>query len=187
MSSYFDISETPIADLVLLRRKLLGDSRGYLERFFCQGDLKGLLKGRSIVQMNHTLTVARGTVRGLHYQMPPHAEIKFVSCIRGEVFDVAVDLRRESSTFLMWHAEILSADNHRTIVIPEGFAHGFQALSDECEMVYLHTEAYQPSAERGLSAVDPKLSIQWPLPVSNQSPRDLAHSLIDGTFEGVAL
>ena len=97
------------------------------------------------------MTASRGTVRGMHFQHPPHAETKFVSCLRGEVFDVAVDLRNGSPTFLHWHAEILSADNHRTLVIPEGFAHGFQTLSDDCEMLYFHTAAYNPEAEGGLN------------------------------------
>lgn len=187
MSQRFDLIDTPLAGVVLLQRKLLGDSRGYLERLYCMDELQSLLAGRSIVQVNHTLTAAKGTVRGMHYQLPPHTEVKFVSCLRGVVFDVAVDLRHGSPTFLQWHAEILSADNHKTLVIPEGFAHGFQTLSEDCEMLYLHTMAYQPLAERGVTATDPQLSIRWPLPVDGQSPRDMAHPLLDPYFNGVVL
>jgi dTDP-4-dehydrorhamnose 3,5-epimerase len=186
MSTRFDILDTILAGLQLLQRKPIGDSRGYLERLFCVDELQTLIPGKHIAQINHTLTESRGTVRGMHFQRPPHAEIKFVSCLRGEVFDVAVDLRDNSPTFLRWHAEVLSADNHKTLVIPEGFAHGFQTLTDDCEMLYFHTATYQPGAEGGLNAQDPRLAIQWPLPVAGLSLRDAAHPLLDDEFTGVA-
>lgn len=185
MSTRFDILDTPLPGLRILQRKPIGDSRGYLERLFCTDELQALAPGRHIAQINHTLTASRGTMRGMHFQRPPHAEIKFVSCLRGEVFDVAVDLRDNSPTFLRWHAEVLSADNHKTLVIPEGFAHGFQTLTDDCEMLYFHTAAYQPSAEGGLNVQDPRLAIQWPLPVAGLSPRDAAHPLLSEDFTGV--
>jgi dTDP-4-dehydrorhamnose 3,5-epimerase len=139
------------------------------------------------MQINHTLTAKRGTVRGLHFQYPPHAEIKIVSCLHGEVFDVAVDLRQGSPTFLHWHAEILSANNHRTLLIPEGYAHGFQTLAEDCELLYFHTSAYQPGAESGLNAQDPALNIHWPEAVIELSSRDLAHPYITADFVGVAV
>lgn len=184
MSSRFDILGTPIPGLCVLQRKPIGDSRGYLERLFCSEELQALAPGKSIAQINHTLTANRGTVRGMHFQRSPHAEIKFVSCLRGEVFDVAVDLRHNSPTFLRWHAELLSADNHKTLVIPEGFAHGFQTLTDDCEMLYFHTAAYQAGAEGGLNAEDPRLAIQWPLTVAGLSPRDAAHPWVGDEFVG---
>ncbi len=186
MTTRFDILSTAIQGLAVLQRKPLGDSRGYLERLFCAGELAELLDGRAIVQINHTLTASRGTARGLHFQHPPHAETKFVSCLHGRIFDVAVDLRRGSPTFLRWHAEILSADNHRTLMIPEGFAHGFQALADNCEMLYFHTAAYDPAAEGGLHTEDPRIAIEWPLPVAGLSPRDAGHPLLDDSFSGIA-
>jgi dTDP-4-dehydrorhamnose 3,5-epimerase len=185
MSIRFDILDTPLAGLRMLLRKPIGDSRGYLERLFCTEELQPLASGRHIAQINHTLTAVRGTVRGMHFQHPPHAETKFVSCLRGEVFDVAVDLRHNSPTFLRWHAERLSADNHKTFVIPEGFAHGFQVLTDDCEMLYFHTATFQPGAEGGLNAEDPRLAIQWPLLVVGLSPRDAAHPLLNEDFIGV--
>lgn len=185
MSGRFEIRSTPIDGLCVVQRKPLGDSRGYLERLYCGEELHTLAPAKHIAQINHTLTVNRGTVRGMHFQLPPHAEIKFVSCLRGEVFDVAIDLRHNSPTFLRWHAELLSADNHRTLVIPEGFAHGFQTLTDDCEMLYFHTAAYQPDAERGVNALDPRLAIQWPLPFAGLSPRDAAHPFLDDHFSGV--
>lgn len=186
MSARFDILPTPLADLHVLQRKSLGDSRGYLERLFCMDELQPLIDGKRIEQINHTLTSHRGTVRGLHFQHPPHAETKFVHCLRGEVFDVAVDLRRDSPTFLHWHAEILSGDNHKTLVIPEGFAHGFQTLSDNCEMLYFHTAAYHQATEGGLRIDDPRLAIRWPLPVAGLSARDAAHPLLNEDVAGVS-
>jgi dTDP-4-dehydrorhamnose 3,5-epimerase len=187
MSALFDIIDTPIQGLKLLQRKPLSDDRGYLERMFCSEELQAFIPGKCIAQINHTLTIKRGVVRGMHFQRPPHAEIKFVSCLHGEVFDVAVDLRRDSLTFLHWHAEILTAGNKKTFVIPEGFAHGFQTLTKDCEMLYLHTTAYQADAEGGLNARDPRLGIQWPLPITSQSARDLAHPIISEGFSGVTI
>ena len=150
MSSRFDIFDTPLKGLNLIQRKPIGDSRGYLERLFCAEELQALIPGKGIVQINRTITAKHCSVRGMHFQHPPHAETKFVSCLRGKVLDVAVDMRQGSPTFLHWHAEVLSASNHKTLMIPEGFAHGFQALCDDCELIYLHSRAYTPGAEAGL-------------------------------------
>lgn len=185
MSDRFDIRETSIPGLTLIQRRPLQDSRGYLERVFCMQELGEIMRGRSIVQINRTLTSRRGTVRGMHYQEPPAAEAKLVSCLRGEVYDVAVDLRESSPTFLQWHAERLSAENRRTLAIPEGFAHGFQTLTDECELLYLHTAAYAPEAERGLDPRDPMLAVDWPLKISELSPRDAKLPLLGSDFRGL--
>ena len=187
MNHRFEILDTPIDRLKLIQRKPIGDQRGYLERMFCAEELQSLIGGRSIAQINHTLTARRGTVRGLHFQYPPHAEIKVVNCLRGEVFDVAVDLRQGSATFLRWHAEILSAENHKTLLIPEGFAHGFQTLTEDCELLYFHTAAWQPGAEGGLNAQDPTLDIRWPVPVTELSPRDAAHPRVTKELIGMAV
>lgn len=172
--SRFILEATAIAGVTVLQRQPLGDARGYLERLFCQEELAAILAGRTIVQINHTLTAKAGTLRGLHFQHPPHAEMKLVSCLRGEVDDVALDQRADSPTFGRHHAEILSAENHRTLVIPEGCAHGFQTLTDDCELLYLHTAAFAPDAEGGVNALDPTLGIAWPLPVGERSARDRA-------------
>jgi dTDP-4-dehydrorhamnose 3,5-epimerase len=187
MSPRFDILDTPLQGLKLIRRKPIGDHRGYLERMFCAEELQSLIPGKGVLQVNHTLTAKRGTVRGLHFQLPPYAETKFVSCLRGEVFDVAVDLRQGAPTFLHWHAEILSNDNHRTLLIPEGFAHGFQTLTEDCELLYFHTAVYQPSAEGGLHPQDPRLDIRWPEAVLDLSSRDAAHPLVTEEFVGVVV
>jgi len=185
--SRFTLTALPLAGLTLVQRHPLGDARGYLERLYCQDELAGLLAGRPIVQINHTLTAKAGTVRGLHFQHPPHAEMKAVTCLRGEVFDVAVDLRQGSPTFLHWHAERLSAANHRTLIIPEGFAHGFQTLTGDCELLYLHTAAYHAPAEGALNATDPRLGIAWPLPITDRSARDQNHPLVEESFTGILL
>ena len=187
MSARFDIATTTLTGLNVLTRKHIGDSRGWFERIFCIEELQEVLGQRSVVQINRTLTQQKGSVRGMHYQHAPSAEMKFVSCLRGEVFDVAVDLRPGSATFLQWHAELLSADNSKTLVIPEGFAHGFQTLTEDCEMIYLHTAAYDPAAEDGLNPQDPVLAITWPLPMTELSARDASHPLIVANFTGVRL
>ena len=185
--SRFAIEKTPIDGLHVFQRKPIGDERGYLERMFCGDELKSIIGQRSIVQINHTLTEKAGTVRGMHFQHPPHAEMKLVSCLRGEVFDVAVDLRKGSPTFLHWHAEVLTEANHKTFMIPEGFAHGFQTLTDDCELLYLHTAAYAPDAESGLNALDPRLAIAWPMPIAERSARDKQHAMLTSEFSGLSL
>jgi dTDP-4-dehydrorhamnose 3,5-epimerase len=187
MNNRFDVLPTAITGLVVLQRHPIGDHRGHLERMFCADELHAIITPRAIVQINHTYTAKRGTVRGMHFQYPPHAEMKLVSCLRGEIFDVAVDVRRGCKSFLRHHGEILSAANRRTLLIPEGFAHGYQALTDDCEMLYLHTAAYDPDSEGALNAIDPRLAIPWPLPISEQSPRDLGHPMLAADFTGVSV
>jgi dTDP-4-dehydrorhamnose 3,5-epimerase len=185
MSSRFDLVGTPIPGLMVAVRKALQDERGWLERVFCADELAPLMGGRRIAQINRTLTASAGTVRGLHYQRPPAADMKLVTCLRGQVMDVAVDVRRGSPTFLRWHAGLLTGDNRRTVVIPEGFAHGFQTLTDDCELLYLHTNVYVPDLEGGLDATDPRLGIDWPLPVGTRSDRDRNHPTVTPAFQGI--
>ncbi len=185
--SRFDFITTPLSGLVLVQRKAIEDERGFLSRFYCAEEFREAGLYKPVAQMNHTLTRKHGAVRGLHYQHPPHAETKLVSCLRGEILDVAVDLRRDSPTFLHWHGEILSSSNRKSLLIPEGFAHGFQALTEDCELIYLHTASYRPEAEGALNVVDPALGIVWPLPVIDLSARDRSHTFIDKNFQGVIL
>lgn len=168
----FRINDLRIPGLKLIQRTLIGDQRGFLCRLFCAEELALAGWTKPIAQINHTLTAKQGTVRGMHFQHPPHAEMKLVSCLRGKVFDVAVDIRPDSPTYLHWHAEELSADNHKALLIPEGFAHGFQALTNNVELLYCHSAPYVPEAEGGLNALDPKLAIAWPLEISEMSERD---------------
>lgn len=186
MSARFSAAETPIRGLVLIERKPVGDARGSLERLFCVEELGELTGGKGVAQVNRTVTLRCGAVRGLHFQRRPFAETKLVSCLRGEVFDVAVDLRQGSPTFLKWHAAVLSADNHLTFAIPEGFAHGFQTLCDDCELLYVHTAPYRPDHEGGVNATDPRLAIRWPREITERSPRDAALPLLAPEFSGLA-
>lgn len=179
MSGRFDVTELPLSGLKLVSRKRLGDSRGFLSRLFCAAELAAAGWIKSIAQINHTYTSQRGTVRGMHFQRPPHAEMKLVSCIRGEVWDVAVDVRADSPSFLHWHAERLSADNGHALLIPEGFAHGFQSLTDDVELLYCHSAGYDAPSEGGLNPRDPRLEISWPLPIAALSPRDSGHPPIE--------
>lgn len=180
-----EVSATPLAGLKIIQRRCIEDSRGYFSRLFCAEELRGAGFHGAIVQINQTLTRHRGAVRGMHFQHVPYAEIKIVSCLRGEVFDVAVDLRRGSPTFLSWHGDVLSSGNRKSLLIPEGFAHGFQTLTDDCELLYFHSAPYVPTAEGALNARDPRLSIEWPLPVGEMSERDRLHPLLEPDFTGI--
>ncbi|MES2025555.1 MAG: dTDP-4-dehydrorhamnose 3,5-epimerase [Pseudomonadota bacterium] len=181
----FDFITTPLKDLVVVQRKAIEDDRGFLSRFYCMDEFAAIGINQPIAQINHTFTCKKGAVRGLHFQHLPHAETKLVSCLKGEIWDVAVDLRSDSLTFLQWHGEILSAANRKSLLIPEGFAHGFQALTDDCELIYLHTAAYHPESEGALNATDPKLGIAWPLAITEISDRDRHHKLIEESFQGI--
>jgi len=180
------ITELPLIGLKRITRQPLGDHRGFLVRLFCAQELAAAGWVKPVSQINHTHTAKRGTVRGVHYQTPPHAEQKLVSCIRGEVWDVAVDLRPDSTTFLQWHAEKLTAENGQSLLIPEGFAHGFQALTDHAELIYCHSTAYSAECEAGIRPTDPMLLIDWPLPIQDLSSRDSRHPLLNDRFPGVA-
>jgi dTDP-4-dehydrorhamnose 3,5-epimerase len=160
------------------------DMRGSFERLFCEQEWTDIRPGLHFVQVNLSTTMRLGTVRGMHLQVAPAEEAKLIRCVRGRVFDVAADLRRGSPTFLKWHAVELSADEPREMFIPEGFAHGFQALSNDVQLLYFHTAPWTRDRERAVRYDDPRLAISWPLPVSEVSDRDRGHPLLDGTFTG---
>jgi len=185
MSERFNFTETPMARLFKIERKSIADSRGFFSRFFCAEEFKEIGFTKSIVQMNHTLTKQKGAVRGMHYQRPPYAEAKVITCVRGKIFDVVIDIRHNSKTYLKWYAEILSAKNEISLYIPEGFAHGFQALTDNCELIYLHTATYEPSAEGVINVLDSKVAIDWPGKITEISDRDNNAPMIDNKFESV--
>ena len=161
------------------------DSRGSFSRVFCKNELCEVGHFDNIAQINHSINQKSGTIRGLHFQIPPSAEIKIVKCIKGAIFDVIVDIRKGSSTFLKWYGEELSSENMKMMYIPKGFAHGFQTLRHESELIYVDTAFYSPDHEGALRFNDPILKINWPLPVSNISERDCAHPLIGKTFKGM--
>lgn len=185
--SLFNIISTPLSGLKVVQRKVTKDHRGFFSRLYCDEEFRAFGVDKSIVQVNHSLTRKIGAVRGLHFQYPPHAEIKLVNCLKGEIWDVAVDLRSGSPTYLQWYGEILSATNNKSLLIPEGFAHGFQALSEDCELIYFHTAAYQAEAEGALNVEDPQLNIEWPLAIADLSQRDRSHPFIEHKRQEVVL
>ena len=185
--SRFGIVDTPISGLKIVERSPRSDERGFLTRLFCSGELQSVGWDKPIAQVNQTLTRRTGAVRGLHFQSPPHAEMKLVSCIRGEVWDVAVDLRRGSPTFLQWFGANLSADNCRALLIPEGFAHGFQTLTEDCELIYFHSCAYHAESEGAVQPEDPRVAVRWPRPITEMSARDQGHPMLSAGFEGIVI
>lgn len=176
---------TPLNGLFEIRTTKVGDARGQFSRLFCETDFANIRPHLHFTQINLSETRQRGSIRGMHYQTPPAAEAKLIRCLRGKVFDVAVDVRAGSPTFLRWHALELSDDNDCAVFIPEGFAHGFQALTDDVQLLYLHTAPWTPACEAGLRHDDPRLGIAWPLPVGMISDKDRGYQLIDADFRGV--
>ena len=185
MTQRFDIVETDLAGLRVIKRQPIGDARGYLQRLFCSEELAAAGWLAPVAQVNHTYTKRAGSVRGLHLQLAPFAEMKLITCMRGEVWDVAVDLRANSATFLKWHALLLTAENKTSYLIPPGFAHGFQTLTDEVEMLYCHSQAYTPSSEMGLNVLDKKLNVSWPMAITDMSEKDKNWPMLDDAFQGI--
>ncbi len=177
--------KTPIAGAWIIEGKPIQDQRGAFSRLFCEQALQSMLDGKRIVQINHSITRGVGAIRGLHYQHTPYAEMKIVRCLKGRVFDVAIDLRQGSATFLKWISLELSPENGRAFIIPEGCAHGFQVLEEDSELLYLHTAFYRPEAEDGVRFNDPKIQVDWPLTPSDVSQRDFNHPYLSEDFTGI--
>ncbi len=169
----------------MVRHDIHSDPRGRFKRQYCEREFAEAGLNTSWVQVNHSVTVGRGSIRGLHFQRPPAAEIKLVSCSVGRAFDVAADLRQGSPTFLQWTA--VEIGEEKSLYIPEGCAHGFQALTDEVQLIYQHSAYHSPEAEGGVRFDDPAIGIAWPLPVGTMSDRDSSFALIGDGFEGIAL
>ena len=174
-----------VTGAAVAKSERLGDARGYFARLFCQEELREWNHGRPIQQINLSFTKSAGSIRGLHFQHPPKTEDKAVRCLRGSVFDVILDLRRDSPTFMQWSAVELSSVALNMVYVPRGCAHGFQTLEPECEMLYLHTEFYNPEYEGGFRFDSPCLGIRWPRPVGEVSPRDLALPILTSRYPGV--
>lgn len=176
------LSALPIAGAFVVQSTPRGDSRGSFMRLFCAHDFAEANGARQIVQINWSHTVLAGTVRGLHFQQGADADAKWVRCMEGCVWDVIVDLRPDSPTFMQWHAVELSAENCRAVFIPEGCAHGFQSLEPDSRLLYLHTAFHNPAAERGVAFNDPQLAIAWPRDVTLLSDRDRALPTVQTLF-----
>jgi dTDP-4-dehydrorhamnose 3,5-epimerase len=168
-------TETPIRGAFVITLETRGDERGWFGRFFCQREFEQHGLNPKVVQINNSHNKHKGTLRGLHYQLAPKAESKTVRCIRGAFWDVVVDLRPDSPTFLQHHGVELSAENRSALHIPAGCAAGLLTLTDDSESLYLTSEFYAPECERGLRYNDPKLAIKWPFAPSIVSDKDLKH------------
>ena len=181
------LEQTKIEGIFAIHSEPFKDERGFFNRIFCQKELEAIKPGIVIAQVNHSMTKTKGTIRGMHFQNPPHAEMKIIRCVKGSIFDVAVDLRKDSPTFLLWHGEVLSAENMKALVVPEGCAHGFQSLEDDIEMIYLHTQFYSKLSEGAIRYDEPKIAIKWSLDSTVISEKDSSYPFLPGNYEGIVL
>jgi dTDP-4-dehydrorhamnose 3,5-epimerase len=172
-------TETALAGAFIIDIERRGDDRGFFARVFCQEEFADQGLKPSIAQANIAFNAKKGTLRGMHFQFPPYAETKLVRCTRGAILDIIVDLRPESATYLQHVAVELSASNYRALYVPERFGHGYQALQDETETSYQVGEFYAPKSEGGLRFDDPRLGLEWPLPIGEVSPKDDGWAYLD--------
>lgn len=169
---------TEFSGLYVIELDAVIDDRGIFARTYCKEDFSKINFHKEFVQMNFSLNKKKGTLRGLHYQVAPCEETKLIRCSSGKIFDVAIDLRKESLTYLKWFGVVLSKENLKMILIPEGFAHGFITLEDDSELIYHHTQYYNPSAERGIRYDDKTLNIKWPVEIEIISNKDSNYPFI---------
>ena len=179
--------ETFLRGAYIVELKPFTDDRGMFVRTFCKNEFQEIGHVKEFIQFNHSVTNKKGTIRGLHYQVPPYSEIKLIRCVRGSVYDVIVDLRQHSPTFLKHVSVELTEHNLLSLYIPEGFAHGFQTLEDNTQLIYHHTAYYTPGHEAGIRYNDPSVGISWPLPVSVITDKDMNHDLLTNSFKGISL
>ena len=187
MDEKLKIQNTKFEGLFIIEPNSHKDDRGTFSRVFCEDELKEILKEKNIKQINHSVTNKKGTVRGMHFQYAPDCEVKLVKCVKGKVFDVVVDIRKDSKTFLKVFSIELSSENKKMIFIPEGFAHGFQTLEDDTELLYFHSGIYMPNNEGALNIKDSQLNIKWPLDTINLSKRDEEHKYLGNNFKGIEI
>lgn len=170
---------TPIAGAFLVRLELKEDERGFFARTWCREEFVAHGLAGELAQCSVSFNHRRGTLRGLHYQAPPHAEDKLVRCTRGSIYDVIVDLRRRQPTFKRWWCAELSSDNRKMVYIPKGLAHGFLTLEDDCEVTYQMSTPYHPESARGARYDDPAFAVDWPFAPAVIGDRDLAFARFD--------
>ena len=177
--------ETPLQGAYVIEMEKREDERGFFARSWCAREFAAKGLEHDLVQCNVSFNKRKGTLRGLHYQIPPHAEVKLIRCTKGSLLDVIVDLRKDSPTFLKWFAVELTAINYRMFYIPKLFAHGFQTLEDETEIFYQMSSFYEPAASRGLRWDDPRLGINWPDASRTISKKDQAYRNLDVSLVGL--
>ena len=178
---------TPLAGARVIELEKRGDHRGFFARYFCEREFAANGLETQFVQINNSLSRQRGTLRGLHYQLPPAAEVKVVRCVRGALWDAIVDLRPDSPTYRKWFGAELTADNRLMMYVPRGFAHAILTLSDDAEAFYLVSTFYGPEQERGVRWNDPAIGIAWPVEPAEISPKDAAWPDLNSTFHGTEL
>lgn len=176
---------TPLEGSYVVHLHPYNDERGWFVRTFSKDEFAQIAFSEEWLQMNHSFTSKKATLRGMHYQLPPFREIKLVRCIKGCIYDVIVDIRAGSPTFLKSFSIELKEHDMQMLYIPEGFAHGFQTLTDNCEVIYHHSKKYQPGFEGGLRYDDPMLGMLWPEKVTVISERDKNHPFIQNDFKGI--
>ena len=180
-----DFTAINIPGAYLIKLSPFTDERGAFTRLFCQDELKQIGFDKTIVQINHSHNIQKGTLRGMHFQYAPFTEVKIIRCLQGKVYDVMVDLRENSPAFLKYFAVELSAKSYNALYIPEGCAHGFQTLEDDCQLLYFHTQFYNKASEGGIRYDDPMINIQWPLPPQNITAKDMGYPLLNNSFKGI--
>lgn len=178
---------TPLSGAYTIELEKRGDDRGFFARFFCQREFQEAGLPCSVVQINNSLSAKAGTLRGMHYQLPPAAEVKIVRCIRGSLYDMIIDLRPDSKTFGRWFGLELNEENRLMLFVPQGFAHGFMTLADNTEAFYLVSAFYEPTRERGLRFNDPHFALTWPGTPVDISDKDRAWPNFDPAYHGVEL
>jgi dTDP-4-dehydrorhamnose 3,5-epimerase len=177
--------ETTLKGAFVIEPSIREDDRGGFARIYCKNEFRKIGHEKEFVQFNHSFNIRSGTIRGMHYQEPPYSEIKLIRCVKGSVFDVIVDIRKSSPTFLNWFGTELSAKNRKMIYIPEGFAHGFQTLEDDSELLYHHTSFHEPVSEKGIHFEDKIIGIEWPQSVNCISERDRNFTFLTDNFKGI--
>ena len=174
--------ETSLQGNFVIEPELNIDHRGFFTRYFCAKEFSEHNIDHSFVQANHSGTKGIGSIRGLHFQKEPYSETKLVKCVKGKIYDVVVDLRQNSKTFLKWYGEILSEENKKMMLVPKGFAHGFQTLTEYSEITYFVSEYYNKDYEGIINYLDPKVGIEWILPIGNISAKDKDAQFINENF-----
>lgn len=181
----FTFEKTDISGVYVVTPKKIIDNRGYYERFFCSDEFKELGFTDTVKQINHSQTTSKGVIRGFHYQKPPYCEMKLVRCINGSIFDVALDLRKDSPTFMKHFSCELTSTNGTYLLIPEGVAHAFQTTSDLSEILYIVNKKYTPSSDVAINPMDPTIHVKWPLNVNKELSKELKAPLISQDFQGI--
>ena len=185
MNNQMEFKKTSFEDVYVINFSRNEDNRGTFTRMYCKQEFEKIGFDKEFVQINFSSNLAKGTLRGLHYQKMPYTESKLIRCIQGKIFDVVVDIRKDSKTFLKYFGVELSKEKMNAIFIPEGFAHGYQTLEDNSSLIYHHSQYYMPESDGGIRYNDPFLNIEWPLPAINLSDKDKAYHLIDNTFKPI--